>query len=158
MKKPDLGQTIGVLANVGVVAGIIFLGFELQQNNELMASEARRGQLSIQMEGWGAVVGNPDIIPLFLKDRNGERLSVEETLRLDAFWMRNLVSSQWQYYEREQLVSDQFVIHQRKNFEAYPSLRKVWEGNSGGSTSAGKDTLDLDFVEFMEQNVINVNE
>ena len=41
MKKIDLGQTISILANVGVIAGIVFLGFELRQNNALMAADAR---------------------------------------------------------------------------------------------------------------------
>jgi hypothetical protein len=28
MKKIDVGQTIGILANIGVVAGIVFLAIE----------------------------------------------------------------------------------------------------------------------------------
>ena len=32
MKKIDLGQTVNTLANVGVIGGLIFLGFEMQQN------------------------------------------------------------------------------------------------------------------------------
>ena len=39
MKKIDLGQTIGILANVGVIAGIVFLAVELRQNNELLATQ-----------------------------------------------------------------------------------------------------------------------
>ena len=38
MKKIDLGQAIGILANVGVTAGIVFLGMELRQNNELVVA------------------------------------------------------------------------------------------------------------------------
>ena len=33
MKKLDLGHTIPVFANAGVIAGIVFLGLKLQQNN-----------------------------------------------------------------------------------------------------------------------------
>lgn len=40
MKKIDLGQAVGILANIGVIAGIIFLVFELQQNNKLLRAEA----------------------------------------------------------------------------------------------------------------------
>ena len=39
MKKIDLGQAIGILANVGVIAGIVFLAVELRQNNELLATQ-----------------------------------------------------------------------------------------------------------------------
>jgi len=34
MKKFDLGQTISILANVGVIAGIVFLAIEVAQNTE----------------------------------------------------------------------------------------------------------------------------
>jgi len=41
MKKIDLGQTLNTLANVGVIAGIVFLAVELNQNNEFLELEAR---------------------------------------------------------------------------------------------------------------------
>ena len=41
MKKIDLAQTLNTLANVGVIAGIIFLAFELRQNNDLLTAQAR---------------------------------------------------------------------------------------------------------------------
>ena len=34
MKKIDLGQTITILANMGVIAGIVFLGIEIRQNQQ----------------------------------------------------------------------------------------------------------------------------
>ena len=153
MKKLDLGQTLSILANAGVIAGIVFLGLELRQNNELMAAEARRGQLSIQMETWGQVVENPDLIPLLVKDRNGEKLTVEEEFLLNSFWMRNLSAFQWAH--EEQLGVDQWVLLNRSNFEAYGSLRRTWQGNSDGARSDGKDNFYPEFIDFFEQNVIN---
>jgi hypothetical protein len=44
MKKIDLGQTVQILANLGVIAGIVFLGIELQQNNALLGAQARFGE------------------------------------------------------------------------------------------------------------------
>jgi hypothetical protein len=41
MKKIDLGQTITILANVGVITGIAFLAAELRQNNEMMRAQTR---------------------------------------------------------------------------------------------------------------------
>ena len=41
MTKIDLGRTISILANIGVIAGIVFLGLELQQNNVLSAGVRR---------------------------------------------------------------------------------------------------------------------
>ena len=40
MKKLDLGQVITILANVGVIAGIVFLGIEIQQNTQVSRGQA----------------------------------------------------------------------------------------------------------------------
>ena len=40
MKKIDLGRTITIVANVGVIAGIVFLGYELRQTQIAMQSQA----------------------------------------------------------------------------------------------------------------------
>jgi hypothetical protein len=42
MKKIDLGQTISIVANIGVVAGIVFLGIEIRQNTQALEAEAYR--------------------------------------------------------------------------------------------------------------------
>ena len=41
MKKPDLGQTFTILANIGVVVGILLLVFELSQNRQMMQAQTR---------------------------------------------------------------------------------------------------------------------
>ena len=48
MKKLELGQTITILANVGVIAGIVFLAIEPRQNNELLGVQIRSGILDRQ--------------------------------------------------------------------------------------------------------------
>ncbi len=40
MKKIDLGQAIMIVANVGVIASIVFLGFEIRQTQLAMQSQA----------------------------------------------------------------------------------------------------------------------
>jgi hypothetical protein len=41
MKKIDVVQTIGAVANFGVIAGIIFLGLELRQTQVLARAQMR---------------------------------------------------------------------------------------------------------------------
>jgi hypothetical protein len=40
MKKIDLGQALGIVANIGVIASIVFLGAELRQNNAIARTDA----------------------------------------------------------------------------------------------------------------------
>ena len=58
MKKLDIGQTMSVLANVGIIAGIVFLGYELQQNNDQLRSQSRANIYSMQTEIQGTFYGN----------------------------------------------------------------------------------------------------
>ena len=71
MKKSDVGQAITVLANLGVIAGIVFLAFEQRHNNELIAAEGRINHVSLQRETWISV--------------------------LNAYWKSSLLGAQWQF-------------------------------------------------------------
>lgn len=42
MKKLDMGQSLGILANVGVLFGILLLVYELNQNRQMMEAAVRR--------------------------------------------------------------------------------------------------------------------
>lgn len=154
MKSFDFAHTITVLANIGVVAGIVFLGFELRQNNELMAAEARATHASMTQTGWGYIIENPDFVDLLIKDRNGGTVSEAEEVRLNALWMQNLAQFQFRYFEDTESADD-WVHGQRRNYESYPSLRNTWNGEGIGSRQAGKDNFDPRFVEFYDQHVVN---
>ncbi len=85
MKKLDLGQTITILANVGVIAGIVFLGMELRQNNELMAADARFNLLSARTESFTIQAVESDLAAILIKDRNREPLTEVEDFRIQAY-------------------------------------------------------------------------
>jgi hypothetical protein len=40
-KKIDLGQSIGILANIGVLIGVLLLAYELNQNRRMMRAQTR---------------------------------------------------------------------------------------------------------------------
>ena len=52
MKRIDLGQLIQILANVGVIAGIAFLAFELRQNTIASRAAAYQGLGIATAETW----------------------------------------------------------------------------------------------------------
>lgn len=59
MKKIELGQTVSVLANIGVIAGILFLGFELRQNT-LISRGAAVQSIAEQVIDWQTAVASDD--------------------------------------------------------------------------------------------------
>jgi hypothetical protein len=46
MKKIDVVQAVTILANVGVIAGIVFLAFELQQNTQAVRLASAQSYLT----------------------------------------------------------------------------------------------------------------
>ena len=90
MKKLELGQAVSVLANVGVIAGIVFLGIELQQNNELLSEEAQRARAQAFRENMGVFSDNAEI---WVKDVNGEALTAAEAFRMERMSVRDAESA-----------------------------------------------------------------
>ena len=91
MKKINRDRTIQVLANVGVIAGIVFLGLEMQQNNEALDIQAR-----LEREGWHRAakarqVQNPNLIRALAKARKGETLTDEDAIVLELEGQATLV-------------------------------------------------------------------
>ena len=149
MKKIDLGQSIGILANAGVILGIVFLVAELQQNNELMEAQARFNRLSIVNDAWRSLAENGDLTELRVRAGNNEVLSEAEQRRVDAAVMRVFVNLDWIFRE---LPDDSAELYnarevQRNNFANDASYRKVWE--------VRKSTFDPQFVQWIEENVVN---
>ena len=82
MNKIDLGQTITILANVGVIAGIVFLGIELQQNNELLSSQIRSTRVENRLSLVDRLFDNPEVIELLGKEESELTETEMDRLRL----------------------------------------------------------------------------
>ncbi len=69
MKKIDLGQPITVVANVGVIMGIVFLAYELRQNTDavrLNAAQFMASEHATLNRGWM----DPSIAELWVQARS----------------------------------------------------------------------------------------
>jgi hypothetical protein len=70
IRKINLSQLVNTLANIGVIAGIAFLAFELNQNNVLLQLEAEATRVEIVLDGWNQIVNEPGFAELLIKDRS----------------------------------------------------------------------------------------
>ncbi len=147
MKKIDLGQSIGTLANVGVIAGIIFLGVELQQNNELLSEEAQRARSQAAREGWILIAENGELAEILEKDAGGEKLTGVELRRMDALWMRTLWGYQTSFLQLPREEVEAMTTYFRSTWGDMPSFHATWEQN--------RTTFRPAFVEFMDTNVFD---
>ena len=151
MKKLDLGQSISILANVGVIAGILLLAVELQQNNELLGAQARLARVQMRVDGGVEVFSNPELVRVVAKSRDQAALTSEEQLTLSL--LANNVFVRWQYvygeYRQGLIEEVDIPLNEwRATVETLPFLAATWRNTANISYRP-------DFVRWMEENVVN---
>ncbi len=150
MKKIDLGQTITILANFGVVAGIVFLGFELRQNNQLLDIEVRAAYSSRANPIVELVIENPDLIVLMEKE--SESLTETERNRLRLLGIRVFLGVEQNFQDAMAGLQDEDEVRRwTKSIYYRPVLNYgmplAWETYKLRATP--------EFVVWFESNVIN---
>jgi len=150
MRKLDVGQTIGIVANVGVILGIVFLAIEVRQNNSLIESEQQYRRDESMAEAVEAVFSNPSLAAAIAKKKANQPLNELEQLQLDAFNVRVVMGIQRNYFEWQRGripalsadgLRDRFY---RGGVEVVP-LVEFWAAN--------KDEFRPEFIEWVEENV-----
>ena len=147
MKMDGLNKWLTLGANIGVVAGIIFLGIELQQNNELLVQDSRYSMLQNQKD-WGMYSSSTEEISslLFLNASGHELTELDEVRRFNILTV-NLLTWQWEW---EQSKSGLFG-GTRLPVEAF---RAMWNRYALARDWAElKQALAPEFVIFMENEV-----
>jgi len=154
LKKVDVGQTIGILANLGVVAGILFLVVEIQQNTETLQAEMRFNQSERTTDAVEQFVSNPQLVSAYVKFERGDSLSREEDIVLSFYARRVFTSWRWVYGEVQRGTLDETALSDfRRLFHTYPLgthplLAHYWDDyTSGGGRK--------DFIQWIEENVVN---
>ncbi len=145
-----LGEIIAALA---VIASLVYIGNELRQNTEALQAQSRynlislrTGNIDVQLENW-------ELLDALQKHVDGEELSVAEQIAVKLQAMKLLETWQWQHDEfqagtlpREQVpVENWRTLYHDKFFPN--AVSEIWEARKG--------VFNPEFVQFMEENVIN---
>jgi hypothetical protein len=150
MKKFDLGQSISIFANLGVIAGIVFLALELHQNNELMDAEQQFNRLTIATGSATLLAENPELASAVAKLNDQARsienidLSPGERVQLNGFYGRVIQNQEWTF---RALPQDELPVSEWKSLARQRSWRYHWDERRG--------TTAPDFVLWMDGNVLN---
>ena len=158
MDKDDLNRWLTLTANLAVVAGIIFLAFELRQNNELLEAEIRTIRHDVRATDFLLPLEHPQFGDALIKNHNGETLSEYESLILNRAIATTLYNYQYVFTEFSlgRIAENSLPINQwRTDFDGdassslayWPDLREYWEA---------RKHLDFDpeFVEWMDENIV----
>jgi len=143
MKKIDFGQTIGILANVGVIAGIVFLALELSQNNKLLRAQSGYNMYQNRASYREAIFHDPELAEFYYRlteIKSADELSPVERLRARMEIERRFLSWQWEY---SQIVDGNLSPEEfRWRLAKDGPIRDEWERFKRG--------LRPDFVDWFE--------
>lgn len=151
MSMDIVTKWLNLAANLGVVAGIIFLILEIQQNNELISSNASFSRFNVERERRNRIIENPDgIAEIAFKNATGQPLTEFESFRLGVFSADSLETLKWQYAEIQAGRLDEDSI----DIDAWSV---VWNGDNilQAIFNARREGLEPALVEFIEENFLN---
>ena len=112
MKISAIDEGVSLIANIGVIGSIIFLGLEMHQNTEMMQSQTRNSIVEHQLFLYEKVLENTEIFDI--TDRLNANLDVTETERNQLhFW----ILSQLRMWENE-FYQYQIGLFDSDEFEA----------------------------------------
>jgi hypothetical protein len=145
-KLKDNIELVGIAA---VVLSLVFVAYEIRQNNELMAADARQVRTSMVIDSWRFGAENGELAEIRVRERSGEELTDVERERVDALVMAIFVGLDWQFKELTANSPEMNQVRevQRYNFANKAEYRRVWADR--------KNSFRAEFVQWMDENVVN---
>ena len=67
MKISAINEGVSFVANIGVIASIVFLGLEMQQNTEMMQSQTRNSIMENQLSFYERAIENNEFAKVIIE-------------------------------------------------------------------------------------------
>jgi hypothetical protein len=149
----DAVEFVTIIANLGVIAGLVFLAVEVRQNNRFLAAQARYSLRQYRSDIVDTFIA-PHVSEALHKYSSGEEatpaersIAIMTALKVFELW-------EWQWGEytagllqlHEVPVVNWRIWYHGKGATPVP-LAEVWPGR--------KSALNPEFVRFFEKNVID---
>jgi len=131
MNLDNLNKWLSLTANIGVIAGILFLGVEVQQNSQLMRSQTRDSMTTKQMDYYASVYNDSELSNIrFNYDATTNEPSTEGfRYGVSVFANLRMYENEWYQYQQGLFEEEEFLprIETWKRTFSNPSFRFVWE-------------------------------
>ena len=148
MNWEALGAIANLLAALGVIATLIYLAIQIQQNTKAVRSSSIQNLVQSLSTTAQAAVENKDIIPLLLKANTGAgALTEEERTQLHFWFIMSIRRFEGVYFQRNLGFVDAAVI---EGFErSHIAILASKSGQAWWTTS--KEIFNSGFVSYVEE-------
>ena len=132
MSMDNLNKWLTLVANIGVLAGIVFLGIELQQNTNMMQAQTRDSVNQNTNQAYNLLAGDLELADIIVRGNAGNLVFElnAEWLAYSSFMSMGLRNWENEYYQYEQgLFEDSEFLPRKQAWGRYllaPGPRQVW--------------------------------
>jgi len=162
MKKIDLGQTLTIVANAGVIGGLIFVGYQLRQDREIAQVDSVQSSIELQITASSLRAEHPDI---WLRGLADDTLTAEESVVFDTLAQAHLSYYLTNWFRNSRIGTEAFrnrwVREASLEIVKYPGLLEYWQrevnreaaANPSGSVSiwATSVSIELERLEALSE-------
>ncbi len=145
MKKLDLAQIITILANVGVVIGLVFLTLEIRQNNAQMRTQGAYSiNQSVETLNQAIYLDKEFADLLHRGEKSFNDLDPVEQSRLATFFFSEIHLAQYILSLEDEGLSDlhfRYVDFKVDEFRTIPGRKEFVEAYVRPSTYFGRDDI-----------------
>ena len=147
MKTEELNKWLALVANVGVIAGIVFLAYEIRLSNQIAVATTEIALRESYGSGNETVYGNPAIAEVLFKvrDANAELSGTErEMAEYDA------IESAYDQGMTTRVSLEAMLADMRWTYINYPALRYVFRLQYDTYTSRHESEVYRAMFELLE--------
>tara|TARA_Y100000588_G_scaffold184970_1_gene198849 strand:- start:366 stop:827 length:462 start_codon:yes stop_codon:yes gene_type:complete len=134
MEIRRMNEAVSLMANVGVIASIIFLGVEMQQNTDMMRSQTRNSMTENQMSFFEGVIESRDFAEVFSnirEDSSSFPQGTPERMQYTFFFLTQLRMWENEWYQYQQNLFDAAEFESRLELwevsMSFQINQEVWE-------------------------------
>lgn len=136
MKSSELNDWLGVVTNIGVIAGLVLVAYKVKQNNVALERQARASEVEMvdgiraAWQNWEyAIIENREVADIWIRGNAGEDLDPIEAVRYErlASEMFRLISQNFRQYSTNAGEPADWAIEQLVDtIIDYPGIREVF--------------------------------
>lgn len=134
MNLSKANEVISLIANIGVIASIIFLGLEMSQNTDMMRSQTRNAMTENQMNFFEGIIESRNFTEVFIEireDPDNFPSGTPERTQYTFFFLTQLRMWENEWYQYQQNLFDAAEFESRLelwNFSmTFEINREVWD-------------------------------
>jgi len=162
MNPEGINKWLTLVANLGVVAGLIFLGIEIDQNTRATIASASEEITNQSLDYFALGMDNEVIARGLFKQATGRELDDFERDQLwrHQFYNFRVFQNVFMQYHRgflEETEWNTYAVVLRSRLENDPNARKMWEDTAGGWNPNFEAEVNLILARAIDKSVTGFN-